>query len=91
MSNIAAFVIENGVLKKYSGNDTEVVIPDGVKSIGIAAFKGDTNLTSVTIPDSVTYIEEPAFENCPNLTIHAPAGSEAEQYAKENNINFVAE
>ena len=32
-----------------------------------------------------------AFVDCPNLTIHAPAGSYAEQYAKENHIPFVAE
>ena len=31
-----------------------------------------------------------AFDDCPNLTIHAPAGSYAEQYAKEHNIPFVA-
>ena len=30
-------------------------------------------------------------DNCDNFTIHAPAGSYAEQYAKENNIPFVAE
>jgi hypothetical protein len=28
---------------------------------------------------------------CRKLTIYAPAGSYAEQYAKENNIPFVAE
>jgi hypothetical protein len=32
-----------------------------------------------------------ALDYCPNLTIHAPAGSYAEAYAKENNIPFVAE
>ena len=31
------------------------------------------------------------FDYCPNLTIHAPAGSYAEQYAKEHDIPFVAE
>ena len=30
MSNINDFVIENGVLKKYTGTDAEIVIPDGV-------------------------------------------------------------
>ena len=28
------FVIENGVLKKYTGTDTDVVIPDGITKIG---------------------------------------------------------
>lgn len=43
----------------------------------------------VHIPDSVTSIGEGAFSACKELTIHAPAGSYAEQYAKENNIPFV--
>ena len=32
-----------------------------------------------------------AFDGCPYLTIHAPAGSYAEQYAKEHGIPFEAE
>ena len=44
----------------------------------------------VTIPEFVKIISKFAFDNCPRLTIHAPTGSYAEQYAKENNIPFVA-
>lgn len=40
---------------------TDLVIPDGVTSIGDYAFKGCSSLTSVTIPDSVTSIGESAF------------------------------
>ena len=32
-----------------------------------------------------------AFSGCKALTIHAPAGSYAEQFAKEYSIPFVAE
>ena len=45
----------------------------------------------MNIPESVIEIGEGAFAGCGSLTIHAPAGSYAEQYAKENNIPFVAE
>ena len=38
MSNINNFIIEDGVLKKYTGNDIEAVIPDGVICIGWEAF-----------------------------------------------------
>ena len=57
------FEIENGVLKKYTEERgvTEVVIPDGVTSIGNWAFIGCSSLTSVTIPDSVTSIGDSAF------------------------------
>lgn len=44
----------------------------------------------VTIPAGVTVIGYKAFADCPNLTLHAPSGSYAEQYAKENNIRFEA-
>ncbi len=45
----------------------ELVIPDGVISIGNYAFYGYDRLTSITIPDSVTSIGSYAFEGCDNL------------------------
>ena len=46
----------------------DVVIPNGVTSIGSDAFYGCRALISVTIPDSVTSIGEWAFGNCDGLT-----------------------
>lgn len=70
---------------------TSVTIPDSVTSIGNWAFSDCSSLKSVMIPNGVTKIYQESFSDCPNLTIHAPAGSYAEQYAKENNVPFVAE
>ena len=47
---------------------TDLVIPDGVTSIGDGAFDGCSGLTSVTIPDGVTSIGDGAFYGCSGLT-----------------------
>ena len=59
---------EHGVLVRYSGSETTVVIPDGVTGIGYPAFSNCTGLTSVEIPASVTSIGYCAFEGCTGLT-----------------------
>ena len=71
-------------------NLTSVTIPAGVTKIRVEAFKDCANLTSVTIPEGVTEIERSAFDGYKKLTIHAPAGSAAEQYAKKYKIPFEA-
>ena len=61
------FVIENGVLKKYTGAGGDVVIPDGVAYIGVHAFCDCSSLRSIAIPDGVTSIGDCAFYRCTNL------------------------
>lgn len=69
------FLIVDGVLKKYSGTANNVVIPNGVTSIGFGAFSSCYTVESVTIPNSVTSIDMQAFYNCSYLkSITIPNG-----------------
>ena len=49
-------------------NMKEIILEDGIISIGNSAFYDCTGLTSITIPDSVTSIGDFAFDNCSGLT-----------------------
>lgn len=69
MSNINDFVIEDGILTKYVGKETEVVIPEGVTEIGLRAFAGCEKLKKVTIPETVTKVGSEAFKNCKQLPV----------------------
>ena len=69
----------------------EILLPTGLESVDYRAFGNCTALKQVIMSDTVTYINDFTFEKCDLLSIHAPAGSYAEQYAKEHNICFVAE
>ncbi len=70
---------------------TNIIIPESVNIIKDYAFNNCSNLTSVTIPSSVSQIEKDAFRNHNlNLTIYGLDGSYAQNYAQDNNINFVA-
>ncbi len=60
------FSIEDGVLVKYNGIATEVVVPDGVTAIGGGAF-ADSTVRFVSLPDSVTEIRNGAFKYCGRL------------------------
>ena len=46
---------------------TELVIPEGLTSIGEYTFNGCSSLTSITIPESVTEIGHSAFSGCVSL------------------------
>lgn len=61
------FIIDNGVLTRYNGNNADVVIPAGVTSIGDRAFYLNTTLISVIISEGVTSIGNSAFYGCENL------------------------
>ena len=68
MSCANDFVIENGILKKYTGSGGDVVIPEGVTTIGGWAFFYCTGLSRVVMPEGVTSIGKRAFRACKSLS-----------------------
>ena len=63
----AGFLIEDGVLKKYTGPGGDVTVPDGVTVIGDRAFEHCEGLRTAVIPDSVESVGSFAFRGCPRL------------------------
>ena len=51
----------------YKGSGVDIVIPNGVTTIGNGIFQFNTSITSVVIPDSVTTIGDNAFDQCESL------------------------
>lgn len=72
---------------RYCYDLADVVIPEKVSEIPENAFGACSKLASVTIPNGVSKIADNAFAGCKNLTIYCNAGSTAEKYAKDKNIN----
>ena len=76
---------------------TSITIPNSVTEIGWYAFDGCTSLTSITIPNSVTWIGSNAFgyyydneyKKIDNFKIYCYSGTAGEQYAKENDFDYV--
>ncbi|MGN0771176.1 MAG: leucine-rich repeat domain-containing protein [Christensenellales bacterium] len=62
------FVVKDGVLVAYKGNDSVVVIPNNVKIIGEKAFYFNESLSEVEVGASVHTIMGQAFEGCKSLS-----------------------
>ena len=81
---------EKGTILHFPAKKTTFTVPACVKKIDSGVFSF-TDIKDLKIHAEVPSISEAAFVGCVGLTLHAPAGSYAESYAKEHNIPFVAE
>ena len=80
--------------KAFAGakNLERINIPKHLETIGSYVFAGCINLKDVYFSDTVASKKIfAAFDDCPNVTIHAPAGSIVEEYARKLNFAFAAE
>lgn len=81
------FVIEKGVLKKYTGSGGDITIPDGVKSIEKYAFWYSFSVTSVTIPKSLESMDGNVFLNCTKLK-EIKVSKNNQYFSSENGILY---
>lgn len=73
----------------YDCSAKEIILEEGVVILGEGAFAGCENLQIITIPLSCGLMHDNIFQDCPEeLIIRCYAGSRAEAYAKEYDINY---
>ena len=62
------FVIEDGVLLAYNGNDTDVVVPEEVHTITRTSFtSGSTDIRTISLGRNVSEIDKAAFVGLSSL------------------------
>ena len=65
-NNSLSLSIEEGAFSSCE-NITEIILPEGVDSIGKEAFRDCSGLTNIKIPSTLKSIEKTAFSGCKNL------------------------
>ena len=60
-------IMGDGVLVRYNGTDTNVVIPEGVKRI-CCAFENRSDILSIQLPADLKYISSDSFYGCLGIT-----------------------
>ena len=65
--NNSSFLIINKTLEKYTGNESNVVIPDGVTSINDSVFLGHEEIHTLKLPEGISSIGDNVFRCCKNL------------------------
>ncbi len=61
------YVSAAGILFEYTGSDTRVIVPDGIRFIGEDFCAYNRNITEAVIPEGVIGIGGGAFSDCSNL------------------------
>ncbi len=69
----------------------DVIIPEGIESIGVRAFADNSSMRTVKIPESVFAIGSDAFRGADGLVITGKSGSYAEKWAAAHHAAFLPE
>lgn len=82
---------EIGSCFAYKSGLEKFTVPSSVQQIEPYAFLSCNNLKEVHITDTTILIYSGSFNTGEDLVIYAPKGSQAEAFAKAENIKFIAE
>ncbi|MCM1297162.1 MAG: leucine-rich repeat domain-containing protein [Muribaculaceae bacterium] len=80
------FVYSNGMVSRYVGVDSDVVIPDGVTGIASYAFYS-LPVETITIPASAKKVHDSPFFSCADLA-SVQVAQDNENYASEDGVLF---
>jgi hypothetical protein len=61
------FIISGAEVVKYVGMAADIVVPEGIKRLGVGAFWNNTAIRSVKLPQGLECIAGDAFVYCDNL------------------------
>jgi len=67
---------------------SDIILPEGLISIGAWAFMMCQGVHAITVPESVSFIGESAFTDYCSATLRVTEGSYAARYAEENGVPF---
>lgn len=67
VSDAGDFVVMNNTLLRYTGNNSHVIIPDGVCRIEEGVFENCVTMEQLTLPPSIETIGAFAFKSCTSL------------------------
>ena len=67
LTSASDFVINNGVLKSYTGTEEDIIIPENVVTIGEKAFSNNKTIKTVKFSSNVKTIGDSAFQGCTAL------------------------
>ncbi len=74
----------------YKTSLEEVVFPEGVEEISNTSFSSNSKLKTVRFSSSITTIQNNAFDK-KNVKFYAPKGSYAEQWCKDQKVDYTIE
>lgn len=85
------FIIKDNVLVGYTGEATEIILPEEVTEIGENVFRNNETVEKVTLPDGIKKVGAYAFENSSiKEIVNAESLEEIGDYAFSNCRNLVS-